>query len=433
MKMRLFAGTATLCALAVTSIGYLRAEDKAEGKPAAAAEMKAPLQGEYWYAVHDTNAKQDKGYARLRVMETKGGTITLKWEAGINFERGDFEETRTVDYGADGRQQSFESAWGDDKVSATRTGNTWTYKADDEEMEVEAPQNAVAGMTIALAAWLPLKEGTVKEFNMRDERAGLADLGALTFTVGKKEKTVLHGGESVEAWKIARVGGGKDQSIWVSDDRRMVKADLGVGMILALSKTPTKELFKKEPPFFEDHSGDDKANIKLHAHIYKIGSGDLWKLLTTQEGLSQWWAPKAEIEHKVGGKYHLTWPGEDESDPPVFQLLGEITGYEKDHKLTYTWRWSTDAADAKVPSVTYELREFKGGTDLTITHGPYGLDEEGQAERKAVLDTWQFFGGPLRRAIDKAIAEKPRKKAADGEQQEQDQQEQVPAKPPAEK
>ena len=64
--------------------------------------------------------------------------------------------------------------------------------------------------------------------------------------------------------------------------------------------------------------------------------------------------------------------------------------------LAFTWRWDhlPDAPD-RVVVVGLEPSP-EGGTDLTITHGPFEDSEEGRSVRKDHLEGWQHAIGRLR-------------------------------------
>jgi|SRR5690348_4521929 len=51
--------------------------------------------------------------------------------------------------------------------------------------------------------------------------------------------------------------------------------------------------------------------------------------------LERWWPQHAEVEPRVGGAYHLSWPQQN------WQLRGRYTACEPGERLDFTWKWDS--------------------------------------------------------------------------------------------
>ena len=112
--------------------------------------------------------------------------------------------------------------------------------------------------------------------------------------------------------------------------------------------------------------------------------------------ITQWFAPSAEMKTLVdhvdlqkGGTYKINMKGPDGSDNIV---TGEYTEIIPNKKVSFTWQWtkSSMGIDDEVSTVTIELQEKNGGTELTLTH--VGLTDE-----KAITSHTEGWKGCLAR------------------------------------
>ena len=108
----------------------------------------------------------------------------------------------------------------------------------------------------------------------------------------------------------------------------------------------------------------------------------VFDLLTTPEGLVQWWPSTAEIDLQVGGAYHFHWAG------PDVHLRGEVTAVEAPRLFAYTWSW--DHEELPTSQVRIELIDADGSTSLHLAHTSSTAEEAGDHR-----DGWEFFLGRL--------------------------------------
>ena len=119
----------------------------------------------------------------------------------------------------------------------------------------------------------------------------------------------------------------------------------------------------------------------------------LFKYWTQPELLRQWWPPEAELDARLGGKYHLSWPAMD------WNLRGTYTVFEPEKTLAFTWRWDHEP-DTPTRDVTVTFEPIGDvGTQLTVTHGVYTASARDQEERSGHLDGWIYFLTRLHEAL----------------------------------
>lgn len=103
---------------------------------------------------------------------------------------------------------------------------------------------------------------------------------------------------------------------------------------------------------------------------FKAAPEKVWHALTQPQALKQWMGPSddfkcpiAEIDLRVGGRYHIGMQSPDGQMHDVSGVYREVVTHQK---LVYTWAWKTTPDRESL--VTILLRAVDGGTELTLTH-----------------------------------------------------------------
>ena len=92
----------------------------------------------------------------------------------------------------------------------------------------------------------------------------------------------------------------------------------------------------------------------------------IWDALTTPVGIARWWQAEAEVEPRVGGRFHLHFASFGHS------MTGEVTAFDPPRRFGFTW---TEDAAGRDSSVMIELSPDPLGTHLRLTHDlPAGVD-----------------------------------------------------------
>jgi uncharacterized protein YndB with AHSA1/START domain len=116
-------------------------------------------------------------------------------------------------------------------------------------------------------------------------------------------------------------------------------------------------------------------------HLKPVQLFDYW---TNSELLTNWWPPAAELEPKVGGTYHFSWPKQD------WHLRGKYTMFDRGKTLGFTWRWDHEPIDATRVTIIFHPIP-NGGTRLTLHHEGYSKNSESKEIRDGHVEGWTFF------------------------------------------
>jgi uncharacterized protein YndB with AHSA1/START domain len=106
-----------------------------------------------------------------------------------------------------------------------------------------------------------------------------------------------------------------------------------------------------------------------------------FRMFTENELLVGWLADTADVEAKVGGRYHVFW---DPKQIPNHGTLGcRITAFEPDKLLAFDWRGpdpfdgSMNKADPLTHvTVTFHALPAGGGTEVHLLHTGWAHGEE---------------------------------------------------------
>jgi uncharacterized protein YndB with AHSA1/START domain len=132
----------------------------------------------------------------------------------------------------------------------------------------------------------------------------------------------------------------------------------------------------------ERESGPE--TLVLAAAFPHLDPTALFEHWTVPALISRWWAPEAEVEPWVGGRYHLAWPTME------WMLRGEITHHEPVQTFGFTWAWDHEP-ETSVTRVVVTMQGNGSGSRITLTHGPYPDSEQGRDMRQGHLEGWRYF------------------------------------------
>lgn len=98
----------------------------------------------------------------------------------------------------------------------------------------------------------------------------------------------------------------------------------------------------------------------------------VWRALTDPAALTAWFwparfAPTAEVDLRVGGRYRIAGPGVG------IAVSGEYRTVQPPHRLVFTWQWDGEPAETLV---TVELTPDGTGTKLSIHHELFAGDTQ---------------------------------------------------------
>lgn len=150
-------------------------------------------------------------------------------------------------------------------------------------------------------------------------------------------------------------------------------------MPVAVNKAPPKPLAPKVASL-----APERAFMLVRADLPRTPPAVAFDRWTSPPLLARWWPESAELDLRVGGAYHFSWPRAD------WHLRGEFVSVERPRQLAFSWRWDHHPESTTVVKVTFAAG-LAGGSTLLVRQGPYG-DSPGAVElRQSHIDGWLFF------------------------------------------
>ena len=145
-------------------------------------------------------------------------------------------------------------------------------------------------------------------------------------------------------------------------------------------------MVQNKPLIEQTETGHDR--ITIVAEFPRTDSSSLFDFWTNTELLKKWWPPVAELEPRLGGTYHFSWPNQN------WHLRGRYTVFNRGKKLGFTWKW--DHESVKETRVTLTFASLpKIGTSLLLEHEGYAKTKEDRTIRDEHIEGWMFFLGKL--------------------------------------
>jgi uncharacterized protein YndB with AHSA1/START domain len=126
-----------------------------------------------------------------------------------------------------------------------------------------------------------------------------------------------------------------------------------------------------------------------HRIVLDAPRAEVYRLLTTADGLLRWMAMEAVAEPVPGGR--LQWTHENGAT-----MVGRFLELEPPRRLVFAYGWRDDLMGVPPESTTVEieLEEADGRTTLSLVHR--GLSHAVMEEHRL---GWEFFSLRLREAV----------------------------------
>lgn len=103
---------------------------------------------------------------------------------------------------------------------------------------------------------------------------------------------------------------------------------------------------------------------------YPVAPEKVWRAWTDPQALIRWFGPGepdsvtvAEVDLRVGGRYHIVFHTPDGEDHDVSGVYQEV---EPHRRLVFSWAWRS--TPERVSRVTLEFEAVAGGCELLFTH-----------------------------------------------------------------
>jgi uncharacterized protein YndB with AHSA1/START domain len=160
-----------------------------------------------------------------------------------------------------------------------------------------------------------------------------------------------------------------------------------------------------------------KQRITLERHYKKASVADVWELLTTKEGIEEWWGPDGfsvtvhELDLRVGGALNYAMSA---TSPPQIEFMknagmsvttehrGNFTEVEPKTRLAFNFPVDFVPGQATYPiETTVEIFPAADGVRLIVT-----LDPMHDAHwNDMMVQGWEMELGRLERALEKRLAQ----------------------------
>lgn len=145
-----------------------------------------------------------------------------------------------------------------------------------------------------------------------------------------------------------------------------------------------------------DPDGARPDRLQVRAQFDGVSPAELYRWFTEADRLAKWWPEKAMTDPRAGGEYSLEWPEQG------WTLRGTFRAATPGESLAYSWAWDHEP-DQTVREVTIAFgppgEAAAYGTQIDLTHGPYGAGEDEAKERQGHVEGWTYFLGRLRERL----------------------------------
>lgn len=122
---------------------------------------------------------------------------------------------------------------------------------------------------------------------------------------------------------------------------------------------------------------------------------EVWKFLTTADGIKSWWADDARVDAREGGRIVLTAEGDDGKPVEERGIFHEV---RPTRKIEIAWD-NNSPAPTKGTRIEFQVAKDGDETQVNLVHSGGGpLDDEEQ--REALDDSWRQALTALRDALE---------------------------------
>jgi uncharacterized protein YndB with AHSA1/START domain len=136
--------------------------------------------------------------------------------------------------------------------------------------------------------------------------------------------------------------------------------------------------------------GPSDENVVQLTRVMRASPGAVFSAWTEPAQLERWWTgvggwvdATADVDLRVGGRYHFSMRDEGGA---LHGVVGEYTRIAAPERVGFTWTWENEPAvmrGSEGSLVDVALQDTPGGTQVTLTHSGFAnglvkdLHEEG--------------------------------------------------------
>ena len=122
--------------------------------------------------------------------------------------------------------------------------------------------------------------------------------------------------------------------------------------------------------------------ITILADFPNLKPAPLFDYWTNPDLLTKLWPPAVELEPRLCGTNHFSWPKQD------WHLRGRFTMFDRGKTLAFTWKRDHEPIDETRVTVLFQSIPDMG-TRLTLHHEIYSKNSEAKKIRD--IEGWTFF------------------------------------------
>ena len=125
--------------------------------------------------------------------------------------------------------------------------------------------------------------------------------------------------------------------------------------------------------------GTSDENLVQLTRVLRVPPAEVFAAWTEPALLERWWTgvggwvdAKADVDPRIGGRYHLSMR---DARGALHGVLGVYTEVAPAERLAFTWTWENDPSvmrGSEGSLVDVVLREAPDGTQLSLTHSGLG-------------------------------------------------------------
>ena len=114
---------------------------------------------------------------------------------------------------------------------------------------------------------------------------------------------------------------------------------------------------------------EEKPSLTL-TRTYPVAPEKVWRAWTDPQALKKWFGPGdepvslAELDVRVGGRFHIVFGGPDGRANDVRGVYREVV---PNSRLVFTWTWPNSTPERE-SLVTVQMRAAGNGTDFVLSH-----------------------------------------------------------------
>jgi uncharacterized protein YndB with AHSA1/START domain len=128
-------------------------------------------------------------------------------------------------------------------------------------------------------------------------------------------------------------------------------------------------------------------------YIFVAPPARVFAALTDAKQIPKWFAAKATVTPRKGGRYRLSWGA-------AYTMRGKVLDIQPSKMLRLAWVDRLDGGKEFATEARFELAKHGRGTKLTVTHRGFKSGKKWVALHGAVSSGWAYYLMNLKSVLD---------------------------------